>query len=137
MRVHAFAAALLVACALGACGRSLGRLPWQRGGLSFEQFVSTTVELRQAAASATTPAAFQARKREIEARLKVTDADLERFTREHANEVKLLSAAWDSVEARLGRGGPRGAAGPTPLPPQVGPYPAGGRPPSGRQRPAY
>ena len=86
-------------------------------GVTFEQFVNTTVELRQAARQATTPAAFAARKRAIEARHHVTDADLNRFVHQHATDVKLLSAAWDSVEARLGRAGQRDAAThPTPQP---------------------
>ncbi len=92
----------------------------QRGGISFEQFVNTTVELRQAASQTTSPAAFEARKRAIEARHHVTDADLQRFTRAHAADVKLLSAAWDSVEARLDRAGPRDAVThPVPGPPPI------------------
>ncbi len=98
--------------------------------ISFEQFVNTTVELRKAATQTNTPAAFDARKRAIEAKQRVTDADLNGFLRKHARDVKLLSAAWDSVEARLGRAGARDAATrPTPGPPvTITP----GTPPTGR-----
>ncbi len=91
-----------------------------RGGIGFDQFVNTTVELRQAANQTSSPAAFEARKRAIQARHHVTDADLERFTREHAGDPKLLATAWDSVQARLERAGVRDAATrPTPGPPPV------------------
>ena len=86
----------LAACALLAgCGRG--------SGISFDQFVNATVELRRLSTRATTPASYAAGKREVEARLHVTDADLERWTRDHGDDVTLTSAAWDSVEARLGR----------------------------------
>ncbi len=92
----------------------------ERGGITFDQFVNTTVALRQAANQTTSPEAFAERKRAIEARQHVTDADLDGFVRAHASDVKLLSAAWDSVEARLGRAGARDAATrPTPGPPPV------------------
>ncbi len=117
MRLSHIAVALL-ACVPAACDRTVGRLPWQRGGLSFEQFVDATVKLRQAAAQATTPAAYEAKKKEIETRLKITDADLQRYVSDHARDVKLLSAVWDSVEARLGRAGAADAATrPVPQPP--------------------
>ncbi len=91
-----------------------------RESITFEQFVNTTVELRQAANQTTSPQAFDERKRAIEARHRVTDADLDRYVRGHADDVKLLSAAWDSVEARLGRAGVRDAATrPTPRPQPV------------------
>ncbi len=127
----------VVALGSVACERSLGRLPWQRG-LSFEQFVQATVELRRAVADAPSPAAFQTRKQAIEKRLKVTDADLQRYVRDHARDVKLMSAAWDSVEARLGRAGTADAATrPTPQPPPAGASgpPPGAIPPPGTRIP--
>lgn len=126
MRLRVVAAALLAFASSG-CDRSIGPLPWQRGGLSFEQFVQTTVELRQAAAAAATPVAYQTRKQAIEKRLKVSDADLERYVQDHAEDIRLMSAVWDSVEARLGRAGKADAATrPTPQPPPPG---ASGPPP--------
>ena len=88
--------ASLAACALLAgCGRG--------SGISFDQFVNATVELRKLSTRATAPASYAAGKREVEARLHVSDADLERWARDHGDDVTLMSAAWDSVEARLGR----------------------------------
>jgi hypothetical protein len=86
----------LAACALLAGCRG-------DSGISFDQFVNATVELRKLSARATTPASYAAGKREVEARLHVTDADLDRWARDHSDDVTLMSAAWDSVEARLGR----------------------------------
>ena len=94
-------ALLALACA-AACDRSPGRLPWEHG-LTFEQFVDATVQLRLAAARTATPAAYETRKREVEKRLGVSDADLRQYVNGHARDVKLLSAAWDSVEARVAR----------------------------------
>lgn len=136
-------AVLTLACA-AACDRSLARLRGEHG-LTFEQFVHATVQLRLAAAQATTPAAYETRKREVEKRLGVSDADLREYVSAHGSDVKLLSAAWDSVEARVGRANFPDTAnrpGRQPPPAQATPTrgpPAGARPmpspPPGRRAP--
>ena len=128
MRVHASCLALLALPFASACAN--------RDGLSFEKFVSATVELRRAADDTKTPAEYAARKLAIEQRLQVSDAELRRFVESHRTDMKLMSAAWDSVEARLGRANEKDAAmrpgpqtqpttspaGAAPvIPPQVGP----------------
>ncbi len=93
---------LLIAVLLAGagCGDRLNLKPTR---LSFDQFVNATVELRRAAVETDNPAAFQVRKREIQRRLNFTDDDLREFSRAHASDITVLSAAWDSVEARLDR----------------------------------
>ncbi len=81
-----------------------------REGLSFERFVNAMVELRRASRETKSPSEFAAKKQAIETRLGVTDGQLQRYMRDHRRDVKLLSAAWDSVEARLSRGGVQDAA---------------------------
>ncbi len=94
------------------------RLQMKSTRLTFDQFVNATVALRRAAAEVNDTTAFQLRKREIEKKLNFSDADLREFSRVHATDVVLISAAWDSVEARLDRpdsaakGAPPGAAAP-------------------------
>jgi len=127
-------AVLALACT-AACDRSLGRLPWEHG-LTFEQFVNATVQLRLAAGQATTPAAYATRKREIEKRLGVTDADLREYVSAHARDVKLISAAWDSVEARLSRANlPDTATRPVTQPPPAGTAAPPAPPPGARPMP--
>ena len=118
MRIQA--TRLLLGAMLLGCGT--GR------GLSFEQFVNATVELRRAADDTNTPAEFAARKQAIERRMQVSDVELQQFVAQHRTDTKLMSAAWDSVEARLGRAMEKDTLRrPTPLPqattPPGGPQP--------------
>ncbi|HEX9106816.1 MAG TPA: hypothetical protein VF832_06305 [Longimicrobiales bacterium] len=97
-------------------------------GLSFDRFVNVNVELRRAANETRTPADFAARKRAIESRMQVSDVELQQFVESHRSDMKVMSAAWDSVEARLGRASQRDAATrPTPQP-QATTSPAGAAP---------
>ncbi len=91
---------LLVGLAAAGCSKGLKLQPTR---LSFDQFVNATVELRRAAAEASSPADFQLRKREIERQRHFSDDDLREFARVYASDVRVLSAAWDSVQERLDR----------------------------------
>jgi len=95
-----FLSLLLVGVAVAGCGNTLKLQPTR---LSFDEFVNATVELRRAAAETNSPAEFQLRKRDVERRLRFSDDDLREFARVHAGDARVLSAAWDSIEARLDR----------------------------------
>lgn len=97
---NGFVGLLLAGLVLAGCGERLGVTQTR---LSVDEFVNATVALRRAAVETANPAAFQVRKREIEAKLHFSDADLRDFTRAHEDDAPLISAAWDSVEARLDR----------------------------------
>ena len=122
--MRAVVSLLLIGVAAAGCGSRLKLKPTR---LSFDQFVNATVQLRRAAAETNNPAEYQLRKREIERKLHFSDDDLREFTRVHVSDVRVLSAAWDSVEARLDRTGNASKAAPS-----TGPDAAGHRPRPGQ-----
>lgn len=96
--------ALAAALTLAAC-RPAGRSETV-AGVSPSRYADAMVELRRLAADTHSAAEFQARKAETLARLHVTEPQLQEFARAHATDVALMSAVWDTVEARLGRARP-------------------------------
>lgn len=107
---------------VGGCSR-------ESSSIGFDKFVNANVQLRRLSEQSTSTSEFDARKRATLARLGVSDADLTDFVKAHSGDVKYMSAAWDSVEARLGRAdsaahgpppgavvGPPGKVPPGPLP---------------------
>ena len=114
-----------------------GTCAGRRGTIERFIFFSEPVQLRLAAAQATTPAAYETRKREVEKRLGVSDADLREYVSAHGSDVKLLSAAWDSVEARVGRANfPDTANRPGRQPPPAQATPTRGQPAGARPMPS-
>lgn len=72
-------------------------------GVSPSRYTDAVVALRRLATDARSPAEFQTKKAETLSRLHVTDAQLQAFARAHAADAALMSAVWDTVEARLER----------------------------------
>ncbi|MBX6365406.1 MAG: hypothetical protein IRZ00_16170 [Gemmatimonadetes bacterium] len=93
--------ALAAALALPAC--RAGGPRGEVAGVSPSRYADALVALRRIAATAKSPAEFQAQKAQALARLGVTEAQLQAFARAHATDVALMSAVWDTVEARLNR----------------------------------
>lgn len=108
---NGFVGLLLAGLVLAGCG---DRLRVRQTRLSVDEFVNATVALRRAAVETSNPAAFQVRKREVQAKLHFSDADLRDFARAHMDDAPLISAAWDSVEARLERPAAPPAGSPAP-----------------------
>jgi hypothetical protein len=100
-RTDIFGIMLLAALPL-ACDQGPGWLGRDHG-IGFDAFVDATVGLRRAAAETHDSVAFQARKQAVERRLRVTDAQLRQFVKDHGDNVQMMAAVWDSVEARLAR----------------------------------
>jgi O-methyltransferase involved in polyketide biosynthesis len=97
-----FGLILLLAVVLPACDRQT--TPPDAGGLSREQFVELFVSLRNAKKSATTPADFEEKKRQLLAKANVTEEQFKRFADAHAEDLVFMAAVWDSIQSRLDRG---------------------------------
>ena len=82
--------------ALPACEREP-----QGPDLRAETYIDVMVELRRAHTPQMSPAEFEAKRAEILAEAGVTDSLLVQWARAHGRDVALMSAVWDSINARL------------------------------------
>lgn len=101
LNVALAAALVLTACRAGGPREEVA-------GVSPSRYADAMVALRRLTATARSPAEFQAQKAQALARLRVTEPQLQAFARAHATDIALMSAVWDTVEARLGRRAPQG-----------------------------
>ena len=70
-------------------------------GVDEDTFVGVYVELRRAAAAAPTDEAFAAERDRVLAEFGVTEARLERFIDDHADDAAYLSDVWDRIDRTL------------------------------------
>ncbi|HSM37428.1 MAG TPA: hypothetical protein VK837_13585 [Longimicrobiales bacterium] len=75
--------------------------PATPGGVDEDTFVGVYVELRRAAATAATDEDFVAERDRILAEFGVTEARLERFIDDHADDAAYLSDVWDRIDRTL------------------------------------
>jgi hypothetical protein len=94
---RALSAAIVVVGPL-ACGEAAPNEPVTR-----DTFVQVIVDLRRAAAGASSQQEFEARRAEILRQAGVSDSALVEYARVHAGELDYMSAVWDSIDARLSR----------------------------------
>lgn len=95
-RVSRGLAALLLGAMLAACTREAAGPQ-----LEPETYVDVMVALRRAHRQTATPAEFQARRQAILQEAGVTDSLLVQWVRSRGEDVELLTALWDSINARL------------------------------------
>jgi hypothetical protein len=94
-RKHLVVSALL----LTACRQAVS--PADSSGITQRQFIETYVALYAARDTARSAVEFDAQKRQIFARTRVTQESLTRFAAEHGGDVAYMAAVWDSIKTRL------------------------------------
>jgi hypothetical protein len=99
-RVFSAGRPLAVALALLVVGCG-GDGPAAASGVDEDTFVGVYVELRRAAATAATDEEFAAERERVLADFGVTEARLERFIDDHADDASYLSDVWDRIDRTL------------------------------------
>ena len=84
---------------LSACRQAVS--PADTSGITRQQFIETYVALYAARDTSRSAVEFEAQKRQIFARTRVTQESLTRFAAEHGGDVAYMAAVWDSVKTRL------------------------------------
>ena len=90
---------LLLALPLLACNRNAP--VGEPSGLSRNQFIDIYVQLRQAQTRATTAQEFEQMKKRIFEKAGVPESALQKYVKEHTNDVGTLADVWDTISNRL------------------------------------
>jgi hypothetical protein len=90
---------LLLALPLLACDRSAPVA--EPSGLSRNQFIDIYVKLRRAQVRAQSAQEFQRLKQQVFREAGVSEESLQKYVKEHANDVEILADVWDTISNRL------------------------------------
>jgi hypothetical protein len=102
-----FITGAIVVALLGGCDRGDAT-----GTIDRDRFITTVVQLRQAALeTAGDPAAWAARREAILRANRVTEAALREYVAVHGRDVEHMAEVWGAVNERLGAGGGSGGMG--------------------------
>lgn len=90
---------LVLALPLLACDR--GAPVAEPGGLSRNQFIDIYVSLRRAQVRSQTAQEYEELKQQIFREAGVSEESLQKYVKEHANDVQILADVWDTISNRL------------------------------------